>query len=170
MDQQIRVIKKYANRRLYDTSTSRYITLDDVKKLVLDEVAFRIIEASSGADITKSTLLLIISEAEEDLPPIFSVEVLQHFIRAYGNNMQNFLNQYLERMLSQFIAQKESLLRQPSNTYKTWLQDPYNWLNEILQSQQNIWEPKPATTKPKTSKAPKKAAKKGQTSKKRSKG
>ena len=85
-----RIIKKYANRRLYDTESSAYITLDDLKKLVLDRVEFRVIDTQTNADITKSTLLQIISAQEETIAPIFTIEVLQHLIRSYGDNMQNF--------------------------------------------------------------------------------
>src|ERR1700680_1993695 len=113
-----RIIKKYANRRLYDTELSRYITLEEIRQLVLDNVSFRVIEAKTGADITKSTLLLIISEQEESADPVFSLEVLQHLIRSYSDNAQSMLARYLEQSMSFFIQQKQNLQQQPHNPFQ----------------------------------------------------
>lgn len=132
----IRIIKKYANRRLYDTQSSSYITLDNLKQLVLDRVEFRVIDAQTQADITKSTLLQIISADEETTTPIFTIEVLQHLIRSYGNNVHNLLGQYLEQAMSFFIQQQE--------IYKTRQQEysthPLGWMSEWLTLQQKFWQ------------------------------
>ncbi|MFP4129316.1 MAG: polyhydroxyalkanoate synthesis repressor PhaR [Halorhodospira sp.] len=101
-----RIIKKYPNRRLYDTAISSYITLADVKRLVLEAVEFQVVDAKSQEDITRSILLQIISEEEEDGAPIFSSQLLAQLIRAYGGNMQSMLTSYLEKSLELWAEQQ----------------------------------------------------------------
>ena len=93
---EVRVIKKYPNRRLYDTKVSRYITLEEVRQLVLQNIAFRVEDKRSGDDITRSILLQVIAEQEENGNPIFSVELLSFIVRFYGNAMQGSMSRYLE--------------------------------------------------------------------------
>ncbi len=100
-----RIIKKYPNRRLYDTAISSYITLADVKRLVLEGVEFQVVDAKSREDITRSILLQIISEEEEGGEPIFSSQLLAQLIRAYGGNMQSMLTSYLEKSLELWAEQ-----------------------------------------------------------------
>ena len=88
MATQPRLIKKYPNRRLYDTETSAYITLTDVKKLVLENVEFRVEDAKTKEDLTRSILLQIILEEETAGAPMFSSDMLSQIIRFYGNAMQ----------------------------------------------------------------------------------
>ena len=102
-----RIIKKYPNRRLYDTEVSRYITLEDVRQLVLDHVDFGVQDAKSQRDITRSILLQIILEQEEDGEPIFSEPVLQEIIRFYGDSMQGMMSSYLEKSLKLFVEQQD---------------------------------------------------------------
>ena len=97
-----RLIKKYPNRRLYDTRTSTYITLVDVKELVLKNEAFQVVDAKTGEDLTRSILLQIILEAEASGSPMFSSDVLSQFIRFYGNAMQGMVGPYLERNIQLF--------------------------------------------------------------------
>lgn len=131
-----RIIKKYANRRLYDTESSNYITLDDLKKLVLDRIEFRVLDAKTNVDITKTTLLQIISAHEETVTPIFTIEVLQHLIRSYGDNMQNLLGKYLEQSIEFFIHQQETYqLKQ-----KEYSANSLGWMNELLNFQQKLWD------------------------------
>ena len=92
-----RVIKKYPNRRLYDTQTSSYITLAEVKQLVMDNVTFVVRDAKSGEDLTRSILLQIILEEEAGGTPMFSTSVLANIIRFYGHTMQGFMGGYLEK-------------------------------------------------------------------------
>ncbi|HVV68829.1 MAG TPA: polyhydroxyalkanoate synthesis repressor PhaR [Gammaproteobacteria bacterium] len=134
-----RIIKKYANRRLYDTELSRYITLEEIRQLVLNNVSFRVIEAKTGADITKSTLLLIISEQEESADPVFSLEVLQHLIRSYSDNAQSLLSRYLEQSLSFFIQQKQRLNQHPQDLFQEWSKVPFEWMQEFFNLQQKMW-------------------------------
>jgi len=86
-----RIIKKYPNRRLYDTESSSYITLADVKKLVLEQVPFRVEDAKTKEDLTRSILLQIILEEESAGAPMFSCDMLTHIIRFYGNAMQGMM-------------------------------------------------------------------------------
>ena len=94
-----RLIKKYPNRRLYDTQTSAYITLADVKQLVLDSEDFRVIDAKSEDDLTRSILLQIILEEEASGAPLFSSQMLSQIIRFYGHAMQGMMGTYLEKSM-----------------------------------------------------------------------
>lgn len=98
-----RIIKKYPNRRLYDTDTSTYITLSEVKQLVMSREAFEVRDAKSGEDITRSILLQIILEEEASGSPMFSASVLESLIRFYGHAMQGFLGGYLEKNIQSLI-------------------------------------------------------------------
>ena len=96
------LIKKYPNRRLYDTQTSTYITLSDVKDLVLDNRTFTVIDAKTGEDLTRSILLQIIQEEESKGVPMFTSAVLAHVIRYYGHAMQSVMGSYLEQNIQAF--------------------------------------------------------------------
>jgi polyhydroxyalkanoate synthesis repressor PhaR len=97
-----RLIKKYPNRRLYDTQTSSYITLTDVKQLVLDADEFTVVDAKSNEDLTRSILLQIILEEEANGVPMFSSSVLAQIIRYYGHAMQGMMGSYLEKNVQAF--------------------------------------------------------------------
>ena len=112
MSEEIRLIKKYPNRRLYDTATSSYITLADVKQLVLDQVAFKVIDAKSEEDLTRSILLQIILEEESAGAPMFSSDMLSQIIRFYGNAMQGMMGSYLEKNIQTFIEIQRRLQEQ----------------------------------------------------------
>jgi polyhydroxyalkanoate synthesis repressor PhaR len=92
-----RVIKKYPNRRLYDTDTSSYITLTEIKNLVMDSESFLVRDAKSGEDLTRSILLQIILEEEANGSPMFTAPVLSNIIRFYGHAMQGMMGGYLEK-------------------------------------------------------------------------
>ncbi len=98
----VRVIKKYPNRRLYDTDTSTYITLADVKQLVMDAERFVVRDAKSNEDLTRSILLQIILEEEAGGAPMFTEAVLGNIIRFYGHAMQGFMGSYLEKNVQVF--------------------------------------------------------------------
>jgi polyhydroxyalkanoate synthesis repressor PhaR len=106
----LRVIKKYPNRRLYDTRTSSYITLTEVKQMVLDAEVFEVRDAKSGEDLTRSILLQIILEEESAGTPIFSTTMLAQMIRFYGHTMQGFMGAYLEKNLQSFIDFNNGLM------------------------------------------------------------
>lgn len=98
----VRVLKKYPNRRLYDTQTSSYITLADVKKMVLDSQAFEVRDAKTAEDLTRSILLQIILEEETGGVPMFSTSALSQIIRFYGHAMQGVMGAYLEKNMQAF--------------------------------------------------------------------
>lgn len=109
MAEQVRVIKKYPNRRLYDTRTSAYITLADVKALVLKHQDFQVVDARSGEDLTRSILLQIILEEEAAGVPMFSIDALAQMIRFHGSAMQGVMGKCLENSLKAFSEmQKQS--------------------------------------------------------------
>lgn len=112
-----RIIKKYPNRRLYDTETSSYITLADVKKLVLDHVDFRVEDAKTKEDLTRSILLQIILEEETAGAPMFSCDMLSQIIRFYGNAMQGMMGSYLEKNIQTFIEIQKRLQDQSRQIY-----------------------------------------------------
>jgi polyhydroxyalkanoate synthesis repressor PhaR len=97
-----RIIKKYPNRRLYDTETSTYITLAEVKDLVLQYREFQVQDAKSGGDLTRAILLQIILEEESGGVPMFSTDMLANIIRYYGHSMQGLMGSYLERSIQAF--------------------------------------------------------------------
>ncbi len=103
----MRLIKKYPNRRLYDTELGVYITLEEVKKLVYEHVDFRVVDARTKKDLTQSTLLQIITEQEASTTPIFTTGILQDFIRSYNEKSQHMFSQYLEQALDLILRQKK---------------------------------------------------------------
>ena len=113
----LRLIKKYPNRRLYDTQTSTYITLADVKQLVLDTEEFHVVDAKSGEDLTRSILLQIILEEEAEGSPMFTAQMLAHIIRFYGNAMQGMMGAYLEKNIQAFIEIQAKLKEQSKAFY-----------------------------------------------------
>ena len=118
MSEAIRIIKKYPNRRLYDTTTSVYITLADVKKLVLENVVFKVEDAKTKDDLTRSILLQIILEEESgDGAPMFSSDVLSKIIRFYGNAMQGMMGNYLEKNIQTFVEIQKKLQEKASAIY-----------------------------------------------------
>ncbi len=104
-----RLIKKYPNRRLYDTQTSSYITLSDVKQLVLDNEEFSVVDAKSNEDLTRSILLQIILEEESNGEPMFSSAALSQIIRYYGHAMQGMMGSYLEKNVQAFTDIQKKL-------------------------------------------------------------
>ncbi len=104
-----RVVKKYPNRRLYDTVESRYITLADVRKLVVDRIDFVVIDKKSQTDITRSILLQVIAEQEHSGEPVMSRDFLSHVIRAYGGPLHGMIGSYLEQSVKMFVAQQREM-------------------------------------------------------------
>ena len=117
MTQPPRIIKKYPNRRLYDTETSSYITLADVKKLVLEPVTFKVEDAKTHEDLTRSILLQIILDEETAGAPMFSSDMLSQIIRFYGNAMQGMMGSYLEKNIHTFIEMQKRLQDQSRQVY-----------------------------------------------------
>jgi polyhydroxyalkanoate synthesis repressor PhaR len=122
-----RVIKKYPNRRLYDTETSAYITLVDVKALVMEGERFVVQDAKTGADLTRSILLQIILEEEAGGMPMLSTAMLEQLIRFYGNAMQGMMGSYLEKTVQAFIDIQGKLAEQSRGLYDSRSFSPEMW-------------------------------------------
>ena len=127
MAQATRLIKKYPNRRLYDTQTSTYITLADIKKLVLAQEDFQVIDAKSQEDLTRSILMQIILEEEAGGAPMFTSPMLSHMIRFYGSAMQGMMGSYLEKNIQAFIDIQEKLKEQSKQLYDSKGFGPELW-------------------------------------------
>ena len=112
-----RIIKKYPNRRLYDTETSTYITLAEVKDLVLQYKEFQVQDAKTGQDLTRAILLQIILEEESGGVPMFSTDMLANIIRYYGHAMQGLMGSYLERSIVTFHEAQKRFQEQAQNIY-----------------------------------------------------
>lgn len=127
-----RVIKKYPNRRLYDTEKSRYITLSDIRKLVMRGSPFQVIDSNSSEDLTRSILLQIMLEEESGGQPLFSAKMLAQIIRFYGGTMQGMFARYLEQSLSLF-TQRQNQFPNPL------AQDPLHPMTELAQHNIKLW-------------------------------
>jgi polyhydroxyalkanoate synthesis repressor PhaR len=122
-----RLIKKYPNRRLYDTQTSSYITLADVKQLVLDNEKFAVVDAKTDEDLTRSILLQIILEEEASGSPMFSSSALSQIIRYYGHAMQGMMGSYLEKNIQAFIDIQNKLAENSKGLYEGEPFSPEMW-------------------------------------------
>jgi polyhydroxyalkanoate synthesis repressor PhaR len=106
-----RIIKKYPNRRLYDTDTSSYITLTEIKQLVMESEPFVVRDAKTGDDLTRSILLQIILEEEAHGSPMFTAPVLSNIIRFYGHTMQGFMGGYLEKNMQTLMDMQSPMVK-----------------------------------------------------------
>ncbi|MGH8501106.1 MAG: polyhydroxyalkanoate synthesis repressor PhaR [Gammaproteobacteria bacterium] len=134
---QTRIIKKYPNRRLYDTEVSRYITVADVRDLVMRGVDFKVVDANSNADITRPTLLQIIMEQEAGGEPLFTADILSKIIRFYGDSVQGVFSTYLEKSLELFVEQQAQLQRQVRNMMGS--NTPFELMADLTQRNLEIW-------------------------------
>ena len=132
-----RVIKKYPNRRLSDTEISSYITIEDVRQLIIDGESFEVRDARTGEDLTRCVLLQIIAEHEQDGEPILSTELLSHIIRFYGDALQGFMGSYLERSVHLFLEQQQQL-RQDVDGLPG--QTPWTMLNQLTERNLDLWK------------------------------
>src|SRR5690606_3547640 len=132
-----RIIKKYPNRRLYDTEISSYITIEDVRQLIVDGEQFEVRDAKSGDDITRSVLLQIISEHESDGEPVLSTQLLSQIIRFYGDSMQGFMGSYLERSMQAFLDQQQQFRQQMGGVLG---QTPWAMMNQLTERNMEMWK------------------------------
>ncbi|NGX17218.1 polyhydroxyalkanoate synthesis repressor PhaR [Wenzhouxiangella sp. XN24] len=132
-----RVIRKYANRRLYDPSESRHLTLDEVRELVVAGEKVRVEDAKTGEDLTRSILLQIIVEREEAGRPLLSAELLEQLIRFYGGAMQDFLSTYLERSVGAFVDQQQSFQEQVLTMMKD---TPLSTVSQLAEQNLATWK------------------------------
>ncbi len=131
-----RVIKKYPNRRLYDTVESRYITLADIRRLVTDKVDFVVVDKKTQEDITRPILLQVISEQEHTGDPLMSQDFLCQVIRSYGGAMQTFVGNYLEQSMKAFVGQQQQLREQMRDAIGS---DPFSAIATITQKNLERW-------------------------------
>jgi len=132
-----RIIKKYPNRRLYDTEISSYITLEEVRQLVLAGTPFEVHDAKTGEDLTRAVLLQIIAEHEQHGQPMFSANLLSQIIRFYGDSMQGFVGGYLENSLQIFLDQQHKFRAQLNEMLG---QTPWSMLNEMTERNIDLWK------------------------------
>jgi polyhydroxyalkanoate synthesis repressor PhaR len=133
----VRTIKKYPNRRLYDTERSKYITLADVRDLVTEGVEFEVVDANSGDDITRSILLQIIMEKEADGEPLFTTDMLTKFIRFYGNTAQDLFSQYMEQSMALFLEQQRTMQGRIRDAMGS---NPMDVMSDITRRNLEIWQ------------------------------
>ena len=131
-----RVIKKYPNRRLYDTVESRYITLGDIRRLVVERIDFVVIDKKTQADITRSILLQVIAEQEHAGEPVMSRDFLSQVIRTYGGQMQNVVGSYLEQSLKLFNSQQREMRDRVRSVVGT---DPVDAVAQVAQKNFQRW-------------------------------
>ena len=133
-DTPVRVIKKYPNRRLYDTASSNYVALADIKQLVMQNTPFRVMDAKSGEDLTRTILLQIILEHESEGAPILTEQVLVSIIRFYGHSMQGFMGSYLEKNVQTFMDNVPQLPIVPTlmNSYAEQLQKQTEHMMDVM--------------------------------------
>lgn len=141
------VIKKYPNRRLYDSTQSKYVNLDFIKILINDRVEFKIVDSKTEADITKSVLLQIISEAETNEQQSLLTDVLlKQLIRFYDSDMEVFVRQYLEQSIVQFIEQQDKVQGLMKNMVDS---SPISMFSKIMEQNMSAWNLKPQDKKSK---------------------
>ena len=133
---ELRVIKKYPNRRLYDTEISSYVTLEDVRQLIVDGESFEVRDARTGADLTRSVLLQILAEHEDIGQPIFSTQLLTTVIRFYGDSLQGIIGSYLERSIQVFSEQQQQL----RGTLGNVVQAPWTLISQLADKNLEIWK------------------------------
>jgi polyhydroxyalkanoate synthesis repressor PhaR len=132
-----RIIKKYPNRRLYDTEESKYITLEDIKKLVIQNKEFIVKDVKSEEDLTRSILLQIIIEQEDDGEPLFSTQALSHIIRFYGDSVQSVAGDYLQKSINLFVSQQQQIQEQLQSAVSS---NPITAMAELTEQNLDMWK------------------------------
>ena len=133
----VRIIKKYANRRLYDTETGKFLNLSDIRDLVVSRQAISLRDARSGEDITRGVLLQIIVDSEEQGSPMLSRELLEYLIRFYGNPLQQFLGSYLEESVEAFQRQQGPIQKQMSELVR---RGPASAMSDLVERNLDLWQ------------------------------
>jgi len=138
-----RLIRKYSNRRLYDTAASRHVTLEDLRQLIIAGEKIKVIDDKSTEDLTRSVLLQIISEQEQFGAPVLGSELLEMIIRFHGRPMQALLSRYLEQAFTTMVRQQESIQSEMAKA----LQTPFAPLTELARKNLELWERMQAATR-----------------------
>ncbi len=134
----MRILRKYTNRRLYDTSRSCYVTLEDVKQLVLNGEQFQVQDSKTGNDLTRNILLQIISEQEaEGHGTLLTNQVLQQLIRFYGDSMQGMMSQYLEQSIAAFLEHQDRIREQMQTMMGA--ANPLTMINRFADQNMAVW-------------------------------
>ena len=133
-----RLIKKYANRRLYDASISRHVTLADIRQLIVQGEKIRVVEDKTNEDITRLILLQVIAEQEQFGKPILSSQLLESIIRFYGGPMQDYMTRYLETSVEAFMRQQEALQKQISQVLSS-APPPMNAMADMARQNMELW-------------------------------
>lgn len=153
----IRIIKKYPNRRLYDTFTKCYITLAEVKQLVLSNIEIQVVDVKTNEDLTNQVLLQIIMDEENRQIPFFTRNILQNIIRIYGHSTQELMQQYFEKMMAWLSDPEHNMQENLKN-----IKNPFSMMQEFSEYNLNLWQslfnqknpPKSQGDKPKRNKPP----------------
>ena len=140
---QERLIRKYSNRRLYDTGGSRHVTLEDLRRLIVAGEKIKVVDDKSGEDLTRSVLLQIISEQEQFGSPVLGSELLEMIIRFYGRPMQALLSGYLEQSFTAMLRQQETMQSEMAKA----LQVPFAPLTELARTNMDLWNQMQAATR-----------------------
>lgn len=128
-----RIIKKYANRRLYDATQSRHITVDDIRDMVVAGTRVKVVEDKTNEDITRLILLQVIADQEQFGRPILSTALLESLIRFYGNSLQGFFSAYLEKSVETFMRQQDATLKKTGGT------PSFAALSELTRQNLELW-------------------------------
>ncbi len=132
-----KVIKKYANRRLYDTEASKHVTLSDIRQMIVDGADIQIVDDTTGDDITRPLLLQIIVDQEQAGEPILNQLLLSQLIRFYGNPMQGMMSEYLQKSVDTFVDQQQTIQSQMQNMMSTM---PMDTMRDMVTQNMKTWE------------------------------
>lgn len=135
-EETIRIIKKYPNRRVYDTQESKYIKIDDIRTMVTDGVMFKVIDSKTKDDVTRSVLLQIILEQESESNPLFTSDNLKHFIKYYGQEQQVQFSEYMNQSLAFFHQQQEQF---NIGMQEFMSRNPVNVFSDMTKKNAEIW-------------------------------
>jgi polyhydroxyalkanoate synthesis repressor PhaR len=130
-----RIIKKYANRRLYDSTESRHVTLEDIRKMIVSGAKVKVVDDKSGEDLTRAVLLQVIAEQDQYGTPVLSTELLEAIIRFYGNPVQEMLTKYMEQSVGTLVRQQETMRAEMSKA----LAGPMAPLAEFARQNMDQW-------------------------------
>ena len=135
-EQNIRIIKKYPNRRVYDTHESKYIKVDDLRQMIIDDIDFQVIDTQSKKDVTRSVILQIILDQESETNPLFTNENLKNFIRYSSTKQNQFFSDYLSQSLNFFNQQQEQF----SNNIQDFISaNPVDTFSEMSKKNMDMW-------------------------------
>ena len=140
--QQERLIRKYANRRLYDTVGSRHVTLEDLRQLIVSGQRIKVVDDKSGEDLTRAVLLQIIAEQEQFGSPVLNTDLLEMIIRFYGRPMQAMLSSYLEQAFTALLRQQDTIQSEMAKA----LQAPFAPFADLARKNLELWQQMRAAT------------------------